>query len=78
MAICWTLTKPNDATVTCLSSTLLDGVDVQVTYGGLLVGRHTTTDEAEGLIWAERCRIEWLSHGWTDSEADNRRSADAA
>ena len=67
MRIRWTLAKENEAAVMCVVRPLLDGVDVRITYNGLLIAGRVCPDEPDALMWAEHIRLEWLARGWTES-----------
>ncbi len=70
----WVLAKEYQAEIACVVRLLTDGVDVQVTYDGLLIGGRVCHDESEALLWAEERRREWLTRGW--SEATPLRHSD--
>jgi hypothetical protein len=62
----WVLAKEFQAEIACVVRPLNDGVDVQVTYDGLLIGGRVCHDEWQALMWAEERRREWLARGWSD------------
>lgn len=63
----WVLAKEYQAEIACIVRPLADGVDVQVTYDGLLIGGRVCHDESQALLWAEERRREWLARGWSET-----------